>query len=46
MKAICDGQSTRVQVVQESLEMYREVYVRTVNRMDVLKRVSKLLAES
>ena len=39
MKAICDGQSTRMQVVQESLDMYRDVFVRTTQRMDVLKTV-------
>lgn len=42
MKAICDGRSTKYQVVQESLEMYREVYVMTTQRMDVLKTVSGL----
>ena len=46
MKAICDGNSTRVQVVHESLEMYRDVYVRTTQRMDVLKSVSLKNAET
>jgi len=39
MKAICDGQSTKGQVVHESLTMYREVFVRTTQQMDVLKTV-------
>ena len=39
MKDICEGRATRAQVVHESLEMYREVYVRTTQRMDVLKTV-------
>lgn len=39
MKAICDGQSTKMQVVHESLNMYREVFVRTTQQMDVLRTV-------
>lgn len=39
MKAICDGRSTRRDVVQESLDMYRDVYIRTTQRMDLLKAV-------
>lgn len=42
MKAICDGQMTKVQVVNESIEMYRDVYMRSVQRLDVLKAVSGL----
>ncbi|GAB7351247.1 hypothetical protein MBLNU459_g1673t1 [Dothideomycetes sp. NU459] len=37
MKAICEGRTTRREVVQESLDMYRDVYIRTTQRMDVLK---------
>lgn len=37
MKAICDGQMTRAQVVNESIDMYRDVYKRTFRRLDVLK---------
>jgi hypothetical protein len=40
MKAICDGQRTKNDVVQQSLEQYRTVYVRTKNGMGVLKAVS------
>ena len=40
MKAICEGRSTKSQVVQQSLEQYREVYVRTRQQMEVLKDVS------
>lgn len=39
MKSICDGQSQKRQVVQESLEMYRDVFMRTVQQMDVLRAV-------
>lgn len=46
MKAICDGRSTRRDVVQESLDMYRDVYIRTTQRMDVLKAVSGSLFTS
>ncbi|GAM88847.1 hypothetical protein ANO11243_068810 [Dothideomycetidae sp. 11243] len=37
MKDICEGRASRAQVVHDSLNMYREVYVRTTQRMDVLK---------
>lgn len=40
MKAICAGTKTRNQVVQESLEQYREVFVKTSQQIDVLKNVS------
>lgn len=42
MKAICEGRSTKHQVVQQSLEQYREVFVRTKQHMGVLKGVSNL----
>lgn len=42
MKAICDGQSTKLQVVQESVDMYREVYIMTTSRMGVLRTVSNV----
>lgn len=38
MKAICEGRTTKNDVVQMNLEKYREVFVRTVQQMDVLKR--------
>ncbi|KAL1296964.1 hypothetical protein AAFC00_004564 [Neodothiora populina] len=37
MKAICDGQTTRSAVVQESLDMYRDVYIRTTRQLNVMK---------
>ncbi|KAL2352877.1 DNA topoisomerase [Cryomyces antarcticus] len=37
MKAICAGTTTRREVVQQSLEQYREVFVRTTVRIEVLK---------
>lgn len=37
MKQICEGTKGRREVVQESLEMYQEVFVRTSRRIDVLK---------
>jgi DNA topoisomerase-3 len=38
MKAICEGRQTRMDVVQESLDQYREVFVKTQRDIDVLKR--------
>jgi DNA topoisomerase-3 len=40
MKAICDGTTNRRDVVQQSLEQYRAVFVRTVQQMSVIKAVS------
>ncbi|KAL6250990.1 DNA topoisomerase [Rhinocladiella similis] len=37
MKAICDGQRTRSDVVQESLDQYREVFFKTSQQIAVLK---------
>ncbi|KAF2837953.1 DNA topoisomerase [Patellaria atrata CBS 101060] len=37
MKAICEGRTTRNDVVQSSLDQYREVYIRTQSQMNVLK---------
>ena len=37
MKAICEGQRSKNDVVQTNLEQYREVYVRAVQQIDVLK---------
>jgi DNA topoisomerase-3 len=42
MKAICDGQTTRQQVVQQNLDQYRAVFNRTGQNMDVLKAVSQI----
>ncbi len=38
MKAICEGRLTRTEVVHESLEQYREVFVKTQRDIAVLKR--------
>lgn len=38
MKAICDGGKTKTEVVQESLEQYREVFHKTQQEIDVLKQ--------
>lgn len=40
MKAICEGRKTKAEVVHETIEQYREVYIRSQRRMDVLKMVS------
>lgn len=37
MRAICEGRKSRTQVVQESLEQYREVFVKTQREIQVLK---------
>jgi DNA topoisomerase-3 len=37
MKAICEGRKTKTEVVQESLEQYREVFVKTQQDIRVLK---------
>ena len=37
MKAICEGRKSRTEVVQESLEQYREVFVKTQLDIQVLK---------
>ncbi|KAI9824145.1 MAG: DNA topoisomerase [Phylliscum demangeonii] len=37
MKDICAGTRTRADVVHESLEQYREVFVRTAQQIDLLK---------
>ncbi|KAK5100556.1 DNA topoisomerase [Lithohypha guttulata] len=38
MKAICEGRKSRREVVDESLEQYREVFVKTQREIDALKR--------
>lgn len=40
MKAICEGRSTRNEVVQQNLEQYRAVFTRTTQQINVLKAVS------
>lgn len=39
MKAICEGRKTQREVIEETVEQYRAVYVRTQQRLDVLKAV-------
>lgn len=39
MKAICNGQTTKARVVNETIEQYRGVYVRMQQHPDVLRRV-------
>lgn len=38
MKAICEGQLSRTQVVDESLNQYRSVFIKTQREVDALKR--------
>lgn len=38
MKAICEGRKSRREVVDESLEQYREVFIKTQREIDALKR--------
>lgn len=40
MKAICEGRKTKHEVVQETIEQYRAVYVRTQQHLNVLHAVS------
>ncbi|KAF2172435.1 hypothetical protein M409DRAFT_17668 [Zasmidium cellare ATCC 36951] len=40
MKAICEGRKTRAEVVAETVEQYRAVYVRTQQRLGMLRAVS------
>jgi DNA topoisomerase-3 len=39
MKAICEGRLSRQQMLQETIEQYRSVYMRTQQRLDVLRNV-------
>jgi hypothetical protein len=39
MKAICEGRKTKSGVVEESLGQYREVFIITTRRINVLKAV-------
>lgn len=45
MKAICEGRSTRNDVVQQNLEQYRAVFNRTSQQISVLKAVSRSYAK-
>ena len=39
MKAICEGRKTQREVIEETIQQYRAVYMRTQQRLDVLKAV-------
>jgi DNA topoisomerase-3 len=39
MKAICEGRKTRREVTEETIAQYRAVYVRTQQRLDVMREV-------
>jgi len=39
MKAICEGRTTRNEVVQQNLDKYRAVFNRTNQQINVLKSV-------
>jgi hypothetical protein len=41
MKAICAGTTTRGDVIHESLDMYRDVYIRTRRSVNILKAASE-----
>lgn len=41
MRDICAGSRTRQQVVQENLEMYREVFIHTQQRIEMLKNACR-----
>ncbi|KAG6307286.1 hypothetical protein E4U45_005182 [Claviceps purpurea] len=40
MKAICEGQTTKAVVLRESIGQYRQVFMQTQERLDVLRAVS------
>lgn len=40
MKAICEGRKTPQEVIRETIEQYRAVYVRTQRHLNVLHAVS------
>lgn len=46
MKAICEGRSTRNDVVQQNLDQYRAVFNRTAQQINVLKSVSEIAPHS
>ena len=46
MKEICAGSKTRGDVVHESLDMYRDVYIRTRRGINILKAVSSITQKS
>ena len=42
MKAICDGRTTRAIVLRESIAQYRQVFVQSQEKLDVLREVRPL----
>lgn len=44
MKAICEGRKTRREVVEESLNQYRDVYLRVQQQLPKLHDVSVFLS--
>lgn len=40
MKAICEGRKNKREVIQESLDQYRDVYLRVQQQLPVLHAVS------
>jgi DNA topoisomerase-3 len=40
MKAICEGRLTKREMLSETIEQYRGVYMRTQQRLDMLRNVS------
>jgi DNA topoisomerase III len=40
MKAICDGNKSRNDAVIESIDQYKEMYLKTARQIDMLKTVS------
>lgn len=40
MKAICEGRKSKAEVVHETIEQYRTVYIQTQRRLDTLRAAS------
>jgi DNA topoisomerase-3 len=40
MKAICEGRLSKREMLHDTIEQYRNVYMRTQQRLDVLRSVS------
>ena len=43
MSAICDGERTKNDVIQETVEEYKEVFMRTKQNFNVLINVSDMM---
>ena len=46
MKAICEGRKNKREVIQESLDQYRDVYLRVQQQLPMLHAVSGTLEAS